>query len=171
MTKSSSTTMPSTTRSSTAAGDSQPPGANTEISDGVEMTDPYADDPAFAFHAGGKMRIEASVPLNGPEDLSLAYTPGVGRVSQAIADDPDRVWALTGRSNAVAVLSNGTAVLGLGNIGPEAAMPVMEGKAVLFKEFGDVDAYPLPNRALTAAHRDDYFYLTWRPMAMMKTSR
>jgi malate dehydrogenase (oxaloacetate-decarboxylating) len=144
MTTSSSPTMPSTT-----AGDSQPPGANTEISDGVEMTDPYADDPAFAFHAGGKMRIEASVPLNGPEDLSLAYTPGVGRVSQAIADDPDRVWALTGRSNAVAVLSNGTAVLGLGNIGPEAAMPVMEGKAVLFKEFGDVDAYPLCVNATT----------------------
>jgi malate dehydrogenase (oxaloacetate-decarboxylating) len=70
-------------------------------------------------------------------------------VSQAVADDPDRVWALTGRSNAVAVLSNGTAVLGLGNIGPEAAMPVMEAKAVLFKEFGDVDAYPMCVNATT----------------------
>jgi len=124
-------------------------GPNPEIPDSLEVTDPYADDPAFAFHAGGKMRIEARVPLNGPEDLSLAYTPGVGRVSQAVADEPGRVWTLTGRSNAVVVLSNGTAVLGLGNIGPEAAMPVMEGKAVLFKEFGDVDAYPLCVNATT----------------------
>lgn len=139
------TTNPNTTMSSitsTTATDS-------EIPDGVEMTDPYADDPAFAFHAGGKMRIESRVPLNGPEDLSLAYTPGVGRVSQAVADEPGRVWALTGRSNSVVVLSNGTAVLGLGNIGPEAAMPVMEGKAVLFKEFGGVDAYPLCVNATT----------------------
>ena len=73
----------------------------------------------------------------------MAYTPGVGRVSQAIADDRELVWRYTGRRNAVAVLSNGTAVLGLGDIGPEAAMPVMEGKAVLFKQFGGVDAYPL----------------------------
>ena len=123
--------------------------STSDIPDSVEMTDPYSDDPAFAFHAGGKMRIESRVPLNGPEDLSLAYTPGVGRVSQAVADEPDRVWALTGRSNAVVVLSNGTAVLGLGNIGPEAAMPVMEGKAVLFKEFGGVDAYPLCVNATT----------------------
>ena len=102
-----------------------------------------ADDPAFVLHRGGKLEIASRTPIAGPEDLSLAYTPGVGRVSQAIADDPERVWTLTGRSNAVAVLSNGTAVLGLGNIGPEAAMPVMEGKAVLFKQFGGVDAYPV----------------------------
>ena len=107
------------------------------------MTDPYADDPAFELHQGGKLSIASRVPIDGPEDLSLAYTPGVGRVSQAIADEPSRVWSLTGRSNAVAVLSNGTAVLGLGDIGPEAAMPVMEGKAVLFKQFGGVDAYPI----------------------------
>ena len=113
------------------------------IPDGVDMTDPYADDPAFILHQGGKLSIASSVPIDGPEDLSLAYTPGVGRVSQAIADEPGRVWTLTGRSNAVAVLSNGTAVLGLGDIGPEAAMPVMEGKAVLFKQFGGVDAYPV----------------------------
>jgi len=116
---------------------------STGIPDGIEMTDPYADDPAFELHQGGKLSIASRVPIDGPEDLSLAYTPGVGRVSQAIADEPSRVWSLTGRSNAVAVLSNGTAVLGLGDIGPEAAMPVMEGKAVLFKQFGGVDAYPI----------------------------
>ena len=116
---------------------------STGIPDGIEMTDPYADDPAFELHQGGKLSIASRVPIDGPEDLSLAYTPGVGRVSQAIADEPSRVWSLTGRSNAVAVLSNGTAVLGLGDIGPEAAMPVMEGKAVLFKQFGGVDAYPV----------------------------
>jgi malate dehydrogenase (oxaloacetate-decarboxylating) len=121
----------------------------THIPHGIEMTDPYADDPAFELHRGGKLSIASRVPINGPEDLSLAYTPGVGRVSQAIADDPSRVWSLTGRSNAVAVLSNGTAVLGLGDIGPEAAMPVMEGKAVLFKQFGDVDAYPICVNART----------------------
>jgi malate dehydrogenase (oxaloacetate-decarboxylating) len=140
------TTNPSTIVSSDNSTIRDP---DPDIPDGIEMTDPYADDPAFAFHAGGKMRIEARVPLNGPEDLSLAYTPGVGRVSQAVADEPERVWSLTGRSNAVAVLSNGTAVLGLGNIGPEAAMPVMEGKAVLFKEFGEVDAYPICVDAMT----------------------
>ena len=113
------------------------------IPDGIDMTDPDADDPAFVLHQSGKLSIVSSVPIDGPDDLSLAYTPGVGRVSQAIADEPSRVWTLTGRSNAVAVLSNGTAVLGLGDIGPEAAMAVMEGKAVLFKQFGDVDAYPV----------------------------
>ena len=116
---------------------------DTGIPDGIDMTDPYADDPAFELHQGGKLSIASRVPIESPDDLSLAYTPGVGRVSQAIADEPSRVWSLTGRSNAVAVLSNGTAVLGLGDIGPEAAMPVMEGKAVLFKRFGGVDAYPI----------------------------
>ena len=83
------------------------------------------------------------MPLDGPADLALAYTPGVGRVSQAIADDPSLVWRYTGRRNTVAVLTNGTAVLGLGDIGPEAALPVMEGKAVLFKQFAGIDAYPI----------------------------
>jgi len=119
------------------------------IPDGVDMTDPYADDPAFVLHQGGKLSIASRVPIDGPDDLALAYTPGVGRVSQAIADEPRRVWTLTGRSNAVAVLSNGTAVLGLGDIGPEAAMAVMEGKAVLFKQFGGVDAYPVCVNART----------------------
>ena len=121
----------------------------TVIPDSIPMTDPYADDPAFALHVGGKLAIASRVAVDNPADLALAYTPGVGRVSQAIADEPDRVWQYTGRSNAVAVLSNGTAVLGLGDIGPEAAMPVMEGKAILFKQFGDVDAYPICVNART----------------------
>jgi malate dehydrogenase (oxaloacetate-decarboxylating) len=109
--------------------------------DGVEVVS--FDDSTFALHVGGKIRVAPTTPLDGPHDLAMAYTPGVGRVSQAIADEPDLVWRYTGRSNAVAVLSNGTAVLGLGDIGPEGAMPVMEGKAVLFKQFGGVDAYPV----------------------------
>jgi malate dehydrogenase (oxaloacetate-decarboxylating) len=100
-------------------------------------------DPAFGRHEGGKLAVASRVPLDGPADLSLAYTPGVGRVSQAIADDPSLVWRYTGRRNNVAVLTNGTAVLGLGDIGPVAALPVMEGKAVLFKQFAGIDAYPI----------------------------
>jgi malate dehydrogenase (oxaloacetate-decarboxylating) len=107
-------------------------------------------DRTFVLHRGGKLEITSRIPLRSRDDLSMAYTPGVGRVSAAIAAHPERVWELTGKGNAVAVLSNGTAVLGLGNIGPEAAMPVMEGKAVLFKEFGGIDAYPVCVRAETA---------------------
>ncbi len=100
-------------------------------------------DPVFALHAGGKMEITSTVPLDGPEDLSMAYTPGVARVCEAIALDPSLVDDYTWVSNAVAVVTDGTAVLGLGDIGPSAAMPVMEGKAVLFKKFGAVDAIPI----------------------------
>ncbi len=100
-------------------------------------------DTTFDLHVGGKIRVVPTQPLVGPTELAMAYTPGVGRVSSAIGDDLSLVWHYTGRANAVAVLSDGTAVLGLGDIGPEAAMPVMEGKAVLFKQFGDVDAYPI----------------------------
>ncbi len=100
-------------------------------------------DPVFALHRGGKMEIAATVPLAGPDDLSMAYTPGVARVCQAIAADPGRTAELTWVANTVAVVTDGTAVLGLGDIGPAAAMPVMEGKAVLFKQFGGVDAVPL----------------------------
>ncbi|MGH9282847.1 MAG: NAD-dependent malic enzyme, partial [Acidimicrobiales bacterium] len=107
-------------------------------------------DRTFVLHRGGKIEVVSRVPLRSRDDLSMAYTPGVGRVSSAIAAEPERVWELTGKGNAVAVLSNGTAVLGLGNIGPEAAMPVMEGKAVLFKEFAGIDAYPVCVRADTA---------------------
>ena len=100
-------------------------------------------DRTFLAHQGGKLAIVSKLPLKSPDDLSVAYTPGVGRVSQAIAADPERVWDLTIKGNSVAVLTDGTAVLGLGAIGPAAALPVMEGKAALFKEFADIDAYPI----------------------------
>ncbi len=101
------------------------------------------DDPVFALHAGGKMEIASTVPLDGRDDLSLAYTPGVARVCDAIAVDPSLADDYTWVGNTVAVVTDGTAVLGLGDIGPSAAMPVMEGKAVLFKRFGGVDAVPI----------------------------
>ena len=100
-------------------------------------------DRTFALHEGGKIEVTSKVPVKTREDLSMAYTPGVARVCTAIADDVDRAWSLTIKGNTVAVVSDGTAVLGLGDIGPEAAMPVMEGKALLFKEFAGVDAFPL----------------------------
>jgi malate dehydrogenase (oxaloacetate-decarboxylating) len=100
-------------------------------------------DRTFLMHKGGKIEVNAKVPLKTRDDLSMAYTPGVGRVSMAIHDDPEKAWALTIKANTVAVISDGTAVLGLGDIGPAAAMPVMEGKAMLFKEFAGVDAFPL----------------------------
>lgn len=100
-------------------------------------------DRVFHLHQGGKIHIQSKVPLDSRETLSMAYTPGVARVCEAIAEDKSRVTALTIKRNSVAVVSDGSAVLGLGNIGPEAAMPVMEGKAMLFKEFGGIDAYPI----------------------------
>jgi malate dehydrogenase (oxaloacetate-decarboxylating) len=102
-----------------------------------------AQDPVFALHVGGKMEIASRVALNGREDLSLAYTPGVARVCEAIAADESLAADYTWVSNTVAIVTDGTAVLGLGDIGPKAAMPVMEGKAVLFKQFGGVDAVPI----------------------------
>ena len=109
--------------------------------DGIEVL--RVSDRTFLMHLGGKIEMQSKVPLKTRDDLSMAYTPGVARISQAIADDPASAWNLTVKQNTVAVVSDGTAVLGLGDIGPEAAMPVMEGKAVLFKEFGGVDAWPL----------------------------
>jgi malate dehydrogenase (oxaloacetate-decarboxylating) len=100
-------------------------------------------DPAFALHRGGKLETRSTVPLRTRDDLSLAYTPGVARVCSAIEAAPDLVDDLTWKSHVVAVVTDGTAVLGLGDIGPKAALPVMEGKAVLFKEFGGVDAVPI----------------------------
>jgi malate dehydrogenase (oxaloacetate-decarboxylating) len=108
-----------------------------------ELENPHANDPVFDLHVGGKMEISSRVALNGPEELSMAYTPGVARVCEAIAADPALADDYTWVSNTVAVVTDGTAVLGLGDIGPRAAMPVMEGKAVLFKEFGGVDAFPI----------------------------
>ena len=108
---------------------------------GVEVE--HVSDRTFLLHLGGKIEMAPKVPLKTRDDLSMAYTPGVARVCMAIAEDPSKVWNLTIKQNTVAVVSDGTAVLGLGDIGPEAAMPVMEGKAVLFKEFGGVDAWPI----------------------------
>src|SRR5258707_8126092 len=108
-----------------------------------DLENPRANDPVFALHAGGKMEIAPRVALNGPDELSLAYPPGVARVCEAIAEEPELVDDYTWVSNTVAIVTDGTAVLGLGDIGPKAAMPVMEGKAVLFKQFGGVDAVPI----------------------------
>ncbi len=108
-----------------------------------DLENPRAHDPVFALHAGGKMEIASRVALNGPEELSLAYTPGVARVCEAIAAEPALADDYTWVSNTVAIVTDGTAVLGLGDIGAKAAMPVMEGKAVLFKQFGGVDAVPI----------------------------
>ncbi len=108
---------------------------------GVEVE--HVSDRTFLLHLGGKIEVVPKVPIKTRDDLSMAYTPGVARISQAIADDPESVWNLTVKRNMVAIVTDGTAVLGLGDIGPQAALPVMEGKAMLFKEFGDVDAFPI----------------------------
>jgi malate dehydrogenase (oxaloacetate-decarboxylating) len=100
-------------------------------------------DRTFELHRGGKIFTGLKAPIRNRDDLSMAYTPGVARVCLDIERDRDRAWEYTIKKNSVAVVSDGTAVLGLGDIGPEAAMPVMEGKAVLFKEFADVDAFPI----------------------------
>ncbi|MFE0464129.1 NADP-dependent malic enzyme [Kitasatospora sp. NPDC058965] len=100
-------------------------------------------DAVFALHRGGKMEVRATVPVRDADDLSLAYTPGVARVCTAIAEQPDLVHDYTWKANTVAVVTDGTAVLGLGDIGPQASLPVMEGKAILFKQFGGVDAVPI----------------------------
>jgi len=108
---------------------------------GVELLS--VSDRVFDRHRGGKIEVTPKFPVLTRDDLAMAYTPGVGRVCTAIAEDPDLVWDYTIKSNSVAVLSDGTAVLGLGNLGPEGAMPVMEGKAMLFKQLANVDAYPI----------------------------
>jgi malate dehydrogenase (oxaloacetate-decarboxylating) len=109
--------------------------------EGVDVVS--VNDRTFMLHQGGKITVNSRIPLRDRADLSMAYTPGVARVCNAIAEDPDRVHELTIKKNTVAIVSDGTAVLGLGDIGPEAAMPVMEGKALLFKEFAGVDAFPI----------------------------
>ena len=109
--------------------------------EGVEVQ--AVSDRTFLIHLGGKLEMHSRVPLKTRDDLSMAYTPGVARVSRAIAGDPESIWNLTIKRNTVAVVSDGTAVLGLGDIGPGGALPVMEGKAILFKEFAGVDAFPL----------------------------
>jgi malate dehydrogenase (oxaloacetate-decarboxylating) len=107
----------------------------------VKLLDWY--DRTFQMHQGGKITVTSKTPLKRQSDLAMAYTPGVGRICRAIADDPKRVFDLTVKQNMVAIVTDGSAVLGLGNLGPEGALPVMEGKAMLFKEFGGVDAFPI----------------------------
>lgn len=113
------------------------------ISQKPELTVRKVSDRTFLLHLGGKIEIQSKVPLKTRDDLSRAYTPGVARICQAIADDPANARRLTIKRNTVAVVTDGSAVLGLGNIGPAAALPVMEGKAALFKRFADVDAWPV----------------------------
>lgn len=112
-----------------------------EAIDGVEVVN--VSDRTFLMHLGGKIEVTSKIPLKTRADLSMAYTPGVARICEAIAKDPEKRFNLTIKKNTVAVVSDGTAVLGLGDIGPAAAMPVMEGKCQLFKEFGGVDAFPI----------------------------
>ena len=109
--------------------------------DGIEVLN--VSDLTFLMHLGGKIEVVSKMPLKTRADLSMAYTPGVARVCEAIHEDPEKAFTLTIKKNTVAVVTDGTAVLGLGDIGPAAAMPVMEGKAMLFKEFAGVDAFPI----------------------------
>ncbi|PVG82258.1 NAD-dependent malic enzyme [Nocardioides gansuensis] len=115
--------------------------AAVEAMEGVDVY--KVSDRTFLLHIGGKIEVTSKVPLRTRDDLSLAYTPGVGRVSMAIHENPEDVRRLTIKGNTVAVVTDGSAVLGLGNIGPGAALPVMEGKAALFKRFADIDAWPI----------------------------
>ncbi|HEY1428331.1 MAG TPA: NAD-dependent malic enzyme, partial [Candidatus Tumulicola sp.] len=112
-----------------------------EALDGARIVS--ASDSTFLAHLGGKIRIEPKIPVRTRQDLSTVYTPGVARVSMAIAADPSKAFSLTIKRNTVAVVSDGTAVLGLGDIGPLGALPVMEGKAMLFRQFADIDAFPI----------------------------
>jgi malate dehydrogenase (oxaloacetate-decarboxylating) len=118
-----------------------------EIVEAVESLDGVrvhkVSDLVFLLHLGGKISVGSKVPLKTRQDLAMAYTPGVGRVSQALYEHPEDVSRLTIKGNSVAVVTDGTAVLGLGDIGPQAALPVMEGKAALFKRFADIDAWPI----------------------------
>ena len=113
------------------------------ISAHPELTVRKVSDRTFLLHLGGKLEVQSKVPLKTRDDLSRAYTPGVARICQAIVDDPSDARRLTIKRNTVAVVTDGSAVLGLGNIGPAAALPVMEGKAALFKRFANVDAWPV----------------------------
>jgi malate dehydrogenase (oxaloacetate-decarboxylating) len=109
--------------------------------DNIQVLNVY--DRTFNLHRGGKISVQAKIPLKSQDQLAMAYTPGVGRICTAIANDPELVYSLTIKSNTVAIVTDGSAVLGLGNLGPAGAMPVMEGKAMLFKEFAGIDAFPI----------------------------
>lgn len=126
------------------AGDAEHAEQITKAVDMVEHVDVHrVSDRTFLMHLHGKLEVNATVPLRTRDDLSMAYTPGVARVCRAIAENPDDARRLTIKGNTVAIVTDGTAVLGLGDIGPEAAMPVMEGKAALFKHFAGIDAWPV----------------------------
>ena len=118
--------------------------------DGVEVL--QVSDRTFLAHLGGKLDVVPRVPVKTRADLSMVYTPGVARVCEAIHQDPEKAYQLTMKKSMVAVVTDGTAVLGLGNIGPAAALPVMEGKAMLFKEFGGLNAFPLCLDKIGRAH-------------------
>ena len=120
-----------------------------EAVEGVHVRD--VADRTFLMHMGGKIEVRSKIPLTNRDDLSMAYTPGVARVCNAIAKDPEEVHTFTIKKNSVAIVTDGTAVLGLGDIGPYAALPVMEGKALLFKEFAGIDAFPI---CLNVEHPD-----------------
>ncbi|MEG4021590.1 MULTISPECIES: malic enzyme-like NAD(P)-binding protein [unclassified Microcoleus] len=107
----------------------------------IKVIDVY--DRTFNLHRGGKISVVSKISLKRQSDLAMAYTPGVGRICTAIANDPQQVYNLTIKQNTVAIVTDGSAVLGLGNLGPAAALPVMEGKAMLFKEFAGIDAFPI----------------------------
>ena len=109
-------------------------------------------DRILLLHLGGKIQVQNKIPIQTRSQLSMAYTPGVAKVSQAIAEDPEKVYKFTIKSNTVAIVTDGSAVLGLGNLGPEAALPVMEGKAMIFKEFANIDAWPV---CLATQHVDE----------------
>lgn len=100
-------------------------------------------DRTFDLHRGGKIRVQSKMALRHQDDLAMAYTPGVGRICRAIAEDPSKIHTLTMKNNTVAIVTDGSAVLGLGNLGPAGALPVMEGKAMLFREFADINAFPI----------------------------
>src|SRR5262249_23159636 len=138
-------------------------------------------DRTFLMHLGGKIEVKGKMSVKTRDDLSMAYTPGVARVCMAIHHDPQKAYALTIKQNCVAVVTDGTAVLGLGDIGPAGAAPVMEGKALIFKEFAGVDAFPIcrPRRTSTRSSRSSRrsrrssAALTWRtsPHPVASTSR
>lgn len=119
--------------------------------EGVDIV--HVSDRTFLAHLGGKLEIHPKVPIKNRDDLSMVYTPGVARIAQAIADTPSDVYNLTIKKNTVAIVTDGSQVLGLGNAGPLAALPVMESKAILFKEFAGIDAFPI---CLDVANDDDY---------------
>jgi len=115
--------------------------ASVKTLPGLKLLTVY--DRTFNLHRCGKISIQSKIPLKSQSDLAMAYTPGVGRICRAIADDPEQAYNLTIKQNTVAIVTDGSAVLGLGNLGPGGALPVMEGKAMLFKEFADIDAFPV----------------------------